>query len=70
MMYHDVVLNHCSIINQPFSIAPGTIKLPNVPRPRLKVCVLGDAVHCEQAQRVGSPRAEGRSKWDQLGYMD
>ncbi|CAK9051547.1 unnamed protein product [Durusdinium trenchii] len=33
----------------------GTIKLPHVPRPRLKVCVLGDAVHCEQAQRANIP---------------
>merc|ERR1712226_1603725 len=33
----------------------GTIKLQHVPRPRMKVCVLGDAVHCEQAQRAGLP---------------
>merc|ERR1712157_43556 len=33
----------------------GTIKLPHVPRPRMKVCILGDAVHCEQAQRAGMP---------------
>merc|ERR1712190_596884 len=33
----------------------GTIKLPHVPRPRMKVCVLGDAVHCEQAQRSNLP---------------
>merc|ERR1712107_129376 len=33
----------------------GTIKLPHVPRPRMKVCILGDAVHCEQAQRAGVP---------------
>eukprot|EP00421_Protoceratium_reticulatum_P064191 CAMPEP_0168415610 /NCGR_PEP_ID=MMETSP0228-20121227/30319_1 /TAXON_ID=133427 /ORGANISM="Protoceratium reticulatum, Strain CCCM 535 (=CCMP 1889)" /LENGTH=82 /DNA_ID=CAMNT_0008429421 /DNA_START=47 /DNA_END=291 /DNA_ORIENTATION=- len=33
----------------------GTIKLPHVPRPRMKVCVLGDAVHCEQAQKIGMP---------------
>merc|ERR1712083_347556 len=33
----------------------GTIKLPHVPRPRMKVCILGDAVHCEQAQRAGLP---------------
>ena len=33
----------------------GTIKLPHVPRPRMKICVLGDAVHCEQAQRVNIP---------------
>eukprot|EP00397_Hematodinium_sp_SG-2012_P064446 GEMP01091147.1.p1 GENE.GEMP01091147.1~~GEMP01091147.1.p1 ORF type:complete len:229 (+),score=44.47 GEMP01091147.1:34-687(+) len=33
----------------------GTVKLPNVPRPRMKVCVLGDAVHCEQAQKAGIP---------------
>jgi len=33
----------------------GTVKLPHVPRPRMKVCVLGDAVHCEAAQRQGIP---------------
>jgi len=33
----------------------GTVKLPHVPRPRMKVCVLGDAVHCEQAQKAGVP---------------
>ncbi|CAK0855783.1 unnamed protein product [Prorocentrum cordatum] len=33
----------------------GTIKLQHVPRPRMKICVLGDAVHCEQAQRAGIP---------------
>ena len=31
----------------------GTIKLPNVPRPKMKVCVLGDAHHCEQAKANG-----------------
>merc|ERR1712228_589761 len=33
----------------------GTIKLPHVSRPRMKICVLGDAVHCEQAQRSNLP---------------
>merc|ERR1712039_918438 len=33
----------------------GTVKLPHVPRPRMKVCILGDAVHCEQAQKAGIP---------------
>merc|ERR1711862_1008687 len=33
----------------------GTIKLPHVPRPRMKICVLGDVVHCEQAQRSNLP---------------
>mmetsp|Transcript_3207 Transcript_3207/g.8723 ORF Transcript_3207/g.8723 Transcript_3207/m.8723 type:complete len:218 (+) Transcript_3207:97-750(+) len=33
----------------------GTLKLPFVPRPRMKVCIIGDAVHCEQAQRSGLP---------------
>ena len=33
----------------------GTVKLPHVPRHRLKICVLGDAVHCEQAQQAGVP---------------
>merc|ERR1719199_1272974 len=31
----------------------GTFKLPAVPRPNLKVCILGNAVHCEQAERLG-----------------
>merc|ERR1711907_272002 len=30
----------------------GTVKLPHVPRPRMKICILGDAAHCEQAQKV------------------
>mmetsp|Transcript_15471 Transcript_15471/g.34150 ORF Transcript_15471/g.34150 Transcript_15471/m.34150 type:complete len:218 (-) Transcript_15471:42-695(-) len=33
----------------------GTVKLPNIPRPRMKVCVLGDAVHCEAAEKAGIP---------------
>merc|ERR1712078_415962 len=33
----------------------GTIKLPHVPRPRMKICILGDAAHCEQAQRSNVP---------------
>ncbi|NJA59567.1 hypothetical protein HC023_26595 [Streptomyces sp. NEAU-H3] len=31
----------------------GTVKLPFIPRPRMKVCVLGDVKHCEQAQSIG-----------------
>jgi large subunit ribosomal protein L10Ae len=30
----------------------GTFKLPTVPRPQLKCCVLGNAAHCEQADRI------------------
>lgn len=33
----------------------GTVKLPHIPRPRLKVCVLGDAMHCEQAASKDMP---------------
>jgi len=33
----------------------GTVRLQHVPRPRMKVCVLGDAVHCEQAQKQDMP---------------
>jgi len=33
----------------------GTVILPNVPRPRMKICVLGDAVHCEGAQKLDMP---------------
>jgi len=31
----------------------GSIKLPNVPRPSMSVCILGDAFHVEQAQSAG-----------------
>ncbi|KAI9145339.1 60S ribosomal protein L10a [Paraphysoderma sedebokerense] len=31
----------------------GTVKLPNVPRPKMKVCILGDALHYDQAKKVG-----------------
>ena len=28
----------------------GTIKLKNIPRPKLKICVLGDESHCDEAK--------------------
>merc|ERR1712129_436753 len=31
----------------------GTFKLPNLPRPNLKPCMLGNAVHCEVADKIG-----------------
>ena len=31
----------------------GNIKLPHIPRPKLRVCVLGDAAHCEKAAALG-----------------
>jgi large subunit ribosomal protein L10Ae len=31
----------------------GNIKLPHIPRPKMKVCVLGDAYHCEKAAALG-----------------
>mmetsp|Transcript_3956 Transcript_3956/g.6766 ORF Transcript_3956/g.6766 Transcript_3956/m.6766 type:complete len:230 (-) Transcript_3956:43-732(-) len=31
----------------------GTFKLPSIPRPGLKCCMLGNAAHCEQADRIG-----------------
>jgi len=33
----------------------GSVKLPHVPRPRMKVCILGDAVHCDAAQKANFP---------------
>ena len=33
----------------------GTFKLPAIPRPNLKCCMLGNAAHCEQADRIGVP---------------
>lgn len=31
----------------------GSIRLPNTPKPRMSVCVLGDEVHCDQAKSIG-----------------
>lgn len=31
----------------------GTIKLPNVPRPNMTICVFGDAVDCDRAKSCG-----------------
>ena len=31
----------------------GTVKLPYTPRPQMKVCVLGDHKHCEEAKELG-----------------
>lgn len=33
----------------------GSVVLPHVPRPRMKICVLGDAAHCEKAQGYDMP---------------
>jgi len=33
----------------------GTFRLPAIPRPNLKCCMLGNAAHCEQADRIGIP---------------
>jgi large subunit ribosomal protein L10Ae len=31
----------------------GTVKLPHIPRPRMKFCILGDARHCDAAEKLG-----------------
>jgi len=36
----------------------GSVKLPHIPRPKMKVCMLGDAQHVDQAEKLG------------LDYMD
>ena len=33
----------------------GSIKLPNIPKPRMKVCIIGNAIHCNQAKEAGIP---------------
>merc|ERR1712238_500867 len=33
----------------------GTFRLPSIPRPNLKCCMLGNAAHCEQADHIGVP---------------
>jgi large subunit ribosomal protein L10Ae len=31
----------------------GSVKLPRIPRPNMSICVLGDAQHCEEAEKNG-----------------
>ena len=31
----------------------GTVKLPYLPRPRMRFCLLGDAAHCDEAAKIG-----------------
>ena len=31
----------------------GSLRLPNIPKPRMKLCMLGDASHCDKAKAVG-----------------
>ncbi|CAF1863041.1 unnamed protein product [Brassica oleracea] len=31
----------------------GSVKLPHIPRPKMKVCMLGDAQHVEEAEKMG-----------------
>jgi len=31
----------------------GNIKLPHIPRPKMRICILGDAFHCEKAAALG-----------------
>jgi large subunit ribosomal protein L10Ae len=33
----------------------GTVRLPFMARPRLRVCILGDAQHCDEAKALGIP---------------
>ena len=33
----------------------GTFKLPTAPKPKMKICVLGNAIHCEQAEKDNMP---------------
>merc|ERR1712178_597397 len=30
-----------------------TVELPHIPRPKLRICILGDAFHCEKAAGLG-----------------
>merc|ERR1712227_139279 len=36
----------------------GTVKLRHVPRPKMRVCILGDQVHCDQAKANDIPNMD------------
>ncbi|OMO68369.1 Ribosomal protein L1 [Corchorus olitorius] len=31
----------------------GSVRLPHIPRPKMKICMLGDALHVEEAEKMG-----------------
>uniref|UniRef100_A0A8W8MJF4 60S ribosomal protein L10a n=1 Tax=Magallana gigas TaxID=29159 RepID=A0A8W8MJF4_MAGGI len=33
----------------------GTVRLRTVPRPKMKICILGDQIHCDQAKANNLP---------------
>merc|ERR1712105_399237 len=33
----------------------GTVKLKHIPKPKMKVCILGDQVHLDEAKEIGVP---------------
>merc|ERR1712121_297983 len=39
----------------------GTVKLKNIPRPKLNICVLGDESHCDEAKANGIPYMDAES---------
>eukprot|EP01083_Nonionella_stella_P114606 339095_1 len=51
----DLQLNLKNYDTQKDKRFSGSVKLPNVARPRFKVCIIGDAYHKEQAEKVGLP---------------
>jgi large subunit ribosomal protein L10Ae len=44
----------------------GSIRLPHVPRPKMKICVIGDALHADQAKQSGFDcvTADDMKKWN------
>ncbi|RZC82453.1 hypothetical protein C5167_045241 [Papaver somniferum] len=41
------------MIHKRTSVFSGSVRLPHIPRPKMKVCMLGDAQHVEEAQSIG-----------------
>ena len=36
----------------------GSIKLPNIPKPRMSICIIGNAIHCGQAKDLSLPHID------------
>ena len=47
---HSSFYFHCVLFSLPHSH-----RLRHIPRPKLRVCVLGDASHCDEAKAAGIP---------------
>ena len=56
-LWPDSVLTYARVLKQCkyVCLKYGVTRLPNIPRPKQKICVIGDAAHNDEAEGKGVP---------------